>query len=137
MATRPKEIGVKGQQRRYPRTRVVWPATLRTTVGTFDCLVLDLSANGAKIQFPTPPVVIEGLVMLAIPRLPGLNATVAWAHPDHGMEMGLTFDDPPSEVATLLASVLPNSNAANFITPESDETRDQQETAEEDVTVDE
>ncbi len=136
MATRPDKIEADGPQRRYPRTRVVWPATLRTAVGTFDCLVLDLSANGAKIQFPTPPVMIEGLVMLAIPRLPGLNATVAWAHPDHGMEMGLTFDDPPNEVADLLASVLPNSSAASFTDPESDETLIGQEVAEKDVSSD-
>ncbi|MEE8332979.1 MAG: PilZ domain-containing protein [Alphaproteobacteria bacterium] len=141
MATRPEDLDANGQQRRYPRTRVVWPATLRTAVGTFDCLVLDLSANGAKIQFTAPPVtkpkeVIEGLVMLAIPRLPGLNATVAWSHPEHGMEMGLTFDDPPGEIATLLASALPNSNAASFTGPEGDETLHEQETVEKEISTD-
>ena len=114
MATRTDNMPIQDQRRRYPRTRVVWPATLRTAIGTLDCLVLDLSANGAKIQFPTPPGEIEGLVMLAIPRLPGFNATIAWSHPDHGMEVGLTFDDPPGEVAALLASVLPNSSAVRF-----------------------
>jgi len=121
MATRPDNLSIHERKRRYPRTRVVWPATLRTAIGTFDCLVLDLSANGAKIQFSIPPGEIEGLVMLAIPRLPGLNATVAWTHPDHGMELGLTFDDPPAEVATLLASVMPNSSAVRFAPVDDDE----------------
>jgi len=115
MATRPDNVmAIQDQKRRYPRTRVVWPATLRTTIGTLDCLVLDISANGAKLQFPAPPGEIEGPVMLALPRLPGFNAIVAWSHPDHGMEIGVTFDDPPGEVAALLASVLPNSSAVRF-----------------------
>lgn len=121
MAAQPENVPTLLPKRRYPRTRVVWPATLRTGVGTFDCLVLDLSANGAKIQFSSKPEKIEGLVMLAIPRLPGFNATVAWVHPDHGLEMGLTFDDPPGEVAALLASVLPNSSAATFETADVNE----------------
>lgn len=122
MATRPDNLPIQERRRRYPRTRVVWPATLRTAVGSFDCLVLDLSANGAKIQFSVPPGEIEGLVMLAIPRLPGFNATVAWTHPDHGMELGLTFDDPPEEVAALLTSVLPNSSAVRFSADDESDT---------------
>ena len=136
MATRPDNMPIQDQRRRYPRTRVVWPATLRTSIGTLDCLVLDLSANGAKIQFPAPPGEVEGLVMLAIPRLPGFNATVAWTHPDHGMEMGLTFDDPPGEVAALLASVLPNSSAARFSAIEGDEVAADSEAVREDTVSD-
>jgi len=140
MATRPDKISKTGGQRRYPRTRVVWPATLRTTVGSFDCLVLDLSANGARIQLSTPLTSIEGPVMLAIPRLPGLSAKVGWMRSEEGVEMGLVFEDSPGEVATLLASMLHRSNAANFTAPEADETiadgQDAQEDAQEDVRED-
>lgn len=100
------------EQRKFPRTGVIWPATLQTDAETLKCTVLNLSANGAKLKLHTPMTAGRLMGTVAIPRLGTFKATIAWRADEASGEIGLTFQDPPTDVAEALASVLPASRAA-------------------------
>lgn len=102
------------EKRRFPRTRVVWPGQFETGGRSIGCLVLNLSANGAKLQLSTPLGDKDWAGVLTVPRLGSFRASVAWCEPQERREVGLTFREPPEQVAGLLARVLPKSRAARF-----------------------
>jgi hypothetical protein len=101
------------EKRKFPRTSVVWSGTLQTKGETLDCLVLNLSANGAKIRLHTALAAADWSGTLSIPALGAFKAKVAWSNASDAIEIGLIFDDPPTTVARALTEALPNSQAAS------------------------
>ena len=102
------------EQRRFPRTGVIWSGTLQTDTETLKCTVLNLSANGAKLKLHAPMTSDRLMGTVAIPRLGSFKATVAWRGDETTGEIGVTFQDPPAAVAETLANVLPTSRAASI-----------------------
>ena len=93
------------EQRKHPRSRVLWMATLDTKEGPFNCMVLDVSRAGAKLQFATPifPVLVKQEVELVIEPLGSLGAEVIW---QTGERMGIRFIADPALVAHVIGGAL-------------------------------
>jgi hypothetical protein len=93
------------EQRKHPRSRVLWMATLETQEGPFSCMVLDVSRAGAKLQFAAPifPVLVKQEVELVIEPLGGLGAEVIW---QSGERMGVRFNANPALVAHVIGGAL-------------------------------
>lgn len=101
------------EHRKFPRTNVVWEGKLETCGEVHDCIVLNLSANGAKLKLETPVTGHHWSGVLTIPKLGSFKAKVVWTTPKGSNELGLTFQDPPAAVALALADALPRSRAAS------------------------
>jgi hypothetical protein len=92
--------------RRYPRSRVLWHGTLRHAGEKLDCIVLDVSANGAHVRAEGLPAKL-GALSLALPRFGDFVAELRWRD---GSELGLRFAASPRKVAALLGDTLPAVN---------------------------
>lgn len=101
------------EKRKFPRSGVIWAGTFETAVETVDCTILNLSANGAKLQLHAAMTFNSNSGTLHIPRIGSFKSRVAWSAPDAVRQIGLMFLDPPAEVAVKLADVLPKSRAAS------------------------
>jgi len=113
MALRQDDLNDFSEQRKFPRTGVAWPGTLETDAETVECKVLNLSANGAKLELEAPLTGNNWAGTLTIPSLGAFKAKVAWSTPKGANEIGLTFQDPPAAVALFLADALPKARAAS------------------------
>ena len=102
----------ESELRKFPRTSVSWLGTLETGGETLDCTVVNLSANGAKLQLNDPVTGHDWSGTLTIPSLGAFKAKVAWSTPRGANELGLTFQDPPAAVALVLAEALPKKRAS-------------------------
>ena len=102
------------EHRKFPRTNVVWEGILETCGETHDCVVLNLSANGARLKLDEPVSGHHWSGVLSIPKLGAFKAKVVWSTPKGTNEIGLTFQDPPAAVALALADALPRSRAASL-----------------------
>jgi hypothetical protein len=91
-------------QRRYKRAKVVWPATLIADSGQFDCIVLDLSANGARVRIGEGMPALSGDITLEISRFGAFRGEAAW---QTETEIGLRFAEDPTIVADVLGETLP------------------------------
>lgn len=69
-----------------------------------DCVVLDLSANGAKIRFEEP-VMSDQIFKIKLAGAVDFDVEVVWTN---GVFAGLRFLDSPTKVASVLAGVLPD-----------------------------
>jgi hypothetical protein len=93
------------EQRKHPRSRVLWMATLDTKEGPLSCVVLDVSRAGAKLQFAAPifPVLLHQEVELVIEPLGSLGAEVIW---QQGERMGIRFNANPMLIASIIGGAL-------------------------------
>lgn len=93
------------EQRKHPRSRVLWMATLDTKEGPLSCVVLDVSRAGAKLQFAAPifPVLLHQEVELVIEPLGSLGAEVIW---QQGERMGIRFNGNPALIAKIIGGAL-------------------------------
>ena len=95
-------------RRKYARTPVLWAGAIVFGDRAVDCVVMNASANGAKVRvsevadFPTS-------VILRIPRLGSFRAEVVWARDNR---LGVRFLEKPAKVARLMGQALPQSRAA-------------------------
>jgi PilZ domain len=101
-------------QRRYKRAKVLWPATLVADAEHLDCIILDLSANGARIRVAGGVPMPISEVVLEIPRFGAFSATAAW---NSETELGLRFAEDPIRVAELLGDTLPS--VRTIVAPEA------------------
>ena len=69
-----------------------------------DCVVLDLSANGAKVRFEEP-VMSDQIFKITLAGAVDFDVEVVWTN---GVFAGLKFLDSPTKVAGVLAGVLPD-----------------------------
>ena len=96
--------GVSPADRRiHKRKPVLWSARLECDKGVTPCIILDLSAGGAKLRGTTPAGNREP-VSLVIERLGKLRAEVMWAR--MGL-LGIRFLDTPERVADMVGEKLP------------------------------
>lgn len=97
------------ERRRFGRIRVLWNAAIETLQGpTTECLVLELSANGARLRMAVP-FEPSTRVRLWSYHFGALRGRVVW---QQGRQVGLAFDDDAATVVELLAQPLPEILAA-------------------------
>jgi PilZ domain len=91
------------ENRKYHRSTVLWPATLISRNTMHDCVIFNISANGAKVILKAP---LEGVttVILSCPRFGDLEAEIVWRNQS---SIGLRFSAPPEDVARALGDTLP------------------------------
>jgi hypothetical protein len=97
------------ERRRHERISVSFFGTVRLTAGrSAECLVVDLSAGGAKIMLgehlaiaPADPVGLE------IEKFGAFRAEAVWRR---GTFVGLRFSEPPEAVAAAFKNFLPRAN---------------------------
>ncbi len=85
--TGPEADPAEKTPRRATRNRVLKRARIVSDGGVFDCLVLDISAHGARVNFSFP-VPLPTEVMLRLPEGTTYPATKRWSV---GTEVGLEF----------------------------------------------
>lgn len=95
------------ERRRHGRAHLLWPARLRCGEAAVECVVLNLSLNGAKLRrLGGPPA--GGAPLAGEGERVGLDlgergcfpARVVWRREG---KVGLQFDQAPSEIARALA----------------------------------
>jgi len=92
------------EQRRHVRQRVLWAARLDTPEGSFNCIILDVSKEGAKLQLAAPIPVLPGYaVELVIEPMGRLKAEVIWQISER---MGLRFLADHQQVARVIGRAL-------------------------------
>ena len=92
------------ERRRFRRMAVVWAATLETTHGAFDAIILDISLGGARIRLAEPVTVLDK-VTLVQNKLGRFSAEIVSQNDN---DVGLQFVEPPEVIATRLGIVLPS-----------------------------
>jgi hypothetical protein len=90
-------------RRRYPRTAVLWPGRIAAEGAKADCLVLNLSAGGAKIR-TAGPVGLDAKLTVSIGQFGEFCGTVVWKAKDL---LGVRFTDDAIEVGERLGATLP------------------------------
>ena len=74
------------ERRRYPRAKIEWPVSVKTDQGIISGYTVDLSAGGATVRLPNPPLVHEIIEMtIQIPELDRrleVEAEVVWSTAD-------------------------------------------------------
>ncbi len=105
----------ESERRNFSRVSILLIGVLSHRDGIEDCVVRDLSVNGAMISVENAPA-IGSPATLEIVRVGGfrgrekdvaangLRAEVAWHRID---QMGLTFTGKPHEIAETMAGLLP------------------------------
>lgn len=101
---------VPQDRRRTIRVSVLWSGRLISGEDEHRCMVLNISAEGARLRHSVPDDV-SGLdrVRLHVDRLGTLTGRVAWRDGD---EMAITFDEDPDRIVERLSEVLPRAQFA-------------------------
>jgi PilZ domain len=91
------------ENRRYHRSTVLWPATLVWRRNTYDCIIFNISANGAKVMIKDASEEMK-MVTLCSGRFGEFEGEVVWRGQG---AIGMRFSAPPEEVARALGDTLP------------------------------
>ena len=74
------------ERRRYPRARIEWSVTIKTDKGVVEGVTLNVSAGGATLRFPNPPLLHKVFEMtIRVPELDRplmVEAQVVWSTAD-------------------------------------------------------
>jgi hypothetical protein len=98
------EPDARHERRRHPRVGVTFMAVFRTPHGFYGCLVVDLSASGAKLSFAETPLVMPGdPVTLLIDAFGEFHAEAVW---HRGELAGIRFVDPPAKIRAAFHELL-------------------------------
>lgn len=98
-----------GKERRaFWRTTVLWSGHLHASGECAECVILDVSANGAKLRFSEEIDLAELSCALEVARLGVFTCDVAWSR---GNRVGLSFNEGLSTIASQMSSVLPQARA--------------------------
>jgi len=100
------------ENRKFPRTSVIWSGKLESDDGIIDCIAMNLFANGAKLQLSHPLDEKTRSWTLNILRHGKFKAKLAWRATGDGNRIGLMFQNPPGIVAQQLAVVLSKSEGS-------------------------
>jgi hypothetical protein len=103
MAEPAENIAGTVENRKYHRSTVLWPATLVWRRNSYDCIIFNVSANGAKVMVKEPADEMK-MVTLCSPRFGELDGEVMWRAPG---AIGIRFIAPPEDVAKMLGDLLP------------------------------
>lgn len=109
-ATQPTEARqIRGAKRRKSaRTPVFWPARLLVDGHAVDGMVLDVSAEGARLHLEHPPECTT-IVTLQNARFGEFRGEVMWS--GEGV-LGLSFLDQPQSIARMIEGIPPQYRAA-------------------------
>ena len=100
---------IRGAERRKSaRTPVFWPARLFVDGHAVDGMVLDVSAEGARLHLENPPECARA-VTLQNARFGELRGEVMWSGED---VLGLSFLDQPQCIARKIDGIPPQYRAA-------------------------
>lgn len=99
----PRQAADPKERRRYNRMPVLLSGTLLVDDREVDCIIMNLSVNGAKVRCKEP---FERGVQLLFRahRFGDFVCDVAWRKDDR---IGLTFRDSPDRVAEIIGKSLP------------------------------
>lgn len=103
MSDNAKRVAGTIENRRYRRSTVLWPATVICRHSAFDCVIFNISANGAKIMIKNVPEDATS-VILSCRRFGDLEAEIMWRNQN---AIGLRFAASPEDVAKALGDTLP------------------------------
>ncbi len=93
----------RGDRRRYKRAHVLFSGRLFSGKRGIEGLVLDLSANGARVQFHEP-IAVNSAMTLRLAESVDIRVEVAW---QNGNNLGLKFLDVPARISSIFAGLLP------------------------------
>jgi hypothetical protein len=91
------------ERRRYKRTHVLFSGSLVSGKRAIEGLVLDLSLNGARIQF-SEPIVTNSAATLRLAGSVDIDVEVAWREDNR---LGLRFREMPARISSIFAGLLP------------------------------
>jgi PilZ domain len=91
------------ENRKYHRSTVLWPATLLCRNSAFDCVIFNISANGAKVMMGNE-LEVKTQVILSSVRFGDLAGEIVWRSPN---SIGVRFFASPEDVAKALGDTLP------------------------------
>ncbi len=89
-------------RRRHPRTSVLWSGNLQYLGGATDCVILNLSAKGARLRIKDR-IAFGSPLVLAGRQIGEMRGRIAWRK---GEALGLEFLDGSLESAPGVADVL-------------------------------
>jgi len=98
----------RSDRRRYKRAHVLFSGQLFSGKRSIEGLVLDLSANGARIQF-REPIAVNTAMTLRLADSVDLEVEVAW---QSGNNLGLRFLEVPGRISSIFAGLLPEDRLA-------------------------
>ncbi len=93
----------RSDRRRYKRAHVLFSGRLFSGKRGIDGLVLDLSANGARVQFHEP-IAVNSAMTLRLAETVDIKVEVAW---QSGNSLGLQFLAMPGQISSIFAGLLP------------------------------
>ena len=91
------------ERRRFKRNTTVLTGTLFCRDEILDCVVMNISANGAKIKLKQAPANGEAVTLL-VNRYGVFTGTIAWRADE---SVGLQFDEDPKRVAKAIGEQTP------------------------------
>ena len=96
------------ERRAFWRTTVLWSGHLHAAGDSAECVILDVSANGAKLRFSEEIDLAEMSCALEVARLGVFACEIAWSC---GNRAGLRFSEGLSTIASQMNAVLPQARA--------------------------
>ena len=91
------------ENRKYRRASVLWPATLLCRNNSFECVIFNMSANGAKVMIKNS-LEDKARVTLSCTHFGALEGDIVWRSPS---AIGIRFVLAPEHVAQALGVKLP------------------------------
>lgn len=105
----PVPIGSRNKdRRRFPRSAVLWCGELVADARAIECVILDMSANGVKLQLSEPLVATDRRVIVRIPRFGDFHGEVMWRDENR---LGVRLNAEPGRIAELIQAILPKTAA--------------------------
>ncbi len=95
--------GSDSDRRRFKRAHVLMTGHLVSAKRAMEGIVLDLSANGAQIQFPED-IATDTEMTLRLAEKVDLGVEIAWRR---GNRLGLRFQELPVKISSIFAGLLP------------------------------
>lgn len=96
------------ERRKSARSPVFWPARLIVDSHAVDGMVLDVSADGARLHLEHPPELAR-TVTLQNDRFGELRGEVVWSDKD---DLGLSFLDQPQRIVRKIDDIPPQYRTA-------------------------
>jgi len=97
-----------GERRSHRRARVLWQGGYSSSDRDVDCVVLEISAGGAKVHV-SDPFSCSDTGTLRFPRFGDFRTEVIWRKTN---VMGLRFLEPPKSVAKAILAACPHLSLA-------------------------
>jgi len=101
MADQPEDNGEQ-DRRKFERIAVLWSGSLVCEGQTIDCLIVNISPQGAMVRLENPGRCKKSVVLRS-PRFGELAGEINWRK---GKELGIRFQDSADSVAKKMGKAL-------------------------------